>query len=200
MTRSDLVEKSLGEMKKVKLAPGPFVLPMPTVLLGAEVNGSPNFMTVAFAGLANYDPVIVAVSISPDHHTTAGIRVNREFSINLPGPDLVEATDWCGIHSGKKVDKSKVFETFTGELRSAPMIKACRLTAECRLVETTELKPDVIFFGEVVNVYVDESAVTDGAPNWPVIAPLFFTFPDKMYWALGKNVAQAWSVGAKFKP
>jgi len=200
MTKSNLVEKALEEMKKTKLTPGPFVLPMPTVLVGAEVNGAPNFMTVAFAGLANYAPVIVSISVSPDHHTTAGIRANETFSINLPGADLIEATDWCGIHSGKKVDKSKIFETFTGELENAPMIKACRLTAECRLVETTELKPDLVFFGEVVNVYVDEFAVKDGSPNWPDIAPLFFTFPDNMYWTLGIRVAQAWSVGEKFKP
>ena len=200
MTKSDLVAKSLAEMKKIQLPPGPFVLPMPTVLVGATVNGTPNFTTVAFAGLANYSPVIVAISVSPDHHTTAGIRANEVFSINLPGPDLVEATDWCGTHSGKKVDKSKVFELFSGEFENAPMIKACRLTAECQLTETLELTPDVVFFGEVVNIYVDESAVKDGAPSWPDIAPLFFTFPDKMYWALGNRVAQAWSVGAKFKP
>ena len=200
MTKSDPVKNPRGEMKKVQLAPGPFVLPMPTVLVGANVNGSPNFMTVAFAGLANYDPVIVAISVSPDHHTTAGIRANKTFSINLPNPDLVEATDWCGIHSGKKVDKSKAFETFAGELGNAPMIKACRLTAECSLVETVELKPDVVFFGEVATVYADESAVKDGAPDWTNIAPLLFTFPDKIYWALGNRVAKAWNAGEKFKP
>jgi flavin reductase (DIM6/NTAB) family NADH-FMN oxidoreductase RutF len=187
-------------MKKVKLAPGPFVLPMPTVLVGAQVNGKPNFMTVAFAGLANYDPVVVAISVSPDHYTTAGIRANETFSINLPGPDLVEATDWCGMHSGNEVDKSKVFETFTGELGNAPMIKACRFAAECRLIKTTELKPDFVFFGEVVSVHVDESAVKDGAPDWPNINPLIFTFPDKGYWTLGKRVAQAWEAGNNFKP
>ncbi|MEW6720086.1 MAG: flavin reductase family protein [Thermodesulfobacteriota bacterium] len=186
-------------MKKVRIAPGPFVLPMPTVLVGAAVDGAPNFMTVAFAGLANYQPPIVAISVSPDHYTTAGIRVNGTFSINLPGPDLVEATDWCGIHSGKKVDKSKVFETFSGELENAPMIEACRLTAECRLVRTVELKMDVVFFGEVVSVHVDESALKDGDLDWQRIAPLIFTFPDKGYWRIGERVADAWSVGKKFK-
>jgi flavin reductase (DIM6/NTAB) family NADH-FMN oxidoreductase RutF len=144
--------------------------------------------------------VIVACSVSPDHHTTAGIRANGTFSINLPGPDLVAATDWCGIHSGKKVDKSKVFDTFTGELANAPMIDACRLAAECRLVKTVELHPDVVFFGEVVSVHVDESALRDGTPDWAHIAPLIFTFPDKGYWTLGRRVAQAWSIGETFKP
>jgi len=56
----------------------------------------------------------------------------------------VEATDWCGLHSGKRTDKSKVFETFAGELENAPMIKACRLTAECRLVKTVEFPVDTV--------------------------------------------------------
>jgi len=187
-------------VKKIRLAPGPFVLPMPTVLVGAKVNGTPNLLTVAFAGLANYEPVIVAISVSPDHHTTPGIQANGAFSINLPGPDLVEAADWCGIHSGKDVDKSRVFETFTGDLANAPMIKACRLTAECRLVKTVEMRPDLVFFGEVVSAHADETALKDGAPDWERIAPLLFTFPDKGYWTLGRRVAQAWSVGGKFTP
>ena len=80
------------------------------------------------------------------------------------------------------------------------MIKACRLTAECRLVKTVELRPDLVFFGEVASVHVDASALEDGVPDWQRIAPLVFTFPDKAYWTLGSRLAQAWSVGKKFKP
>ena len=187
-------------MKKIRLEPGPFVLPMPTVLIGATVNNVPNFMPVAFIGIVNFKPVVVACGLSPTHHTSSGISSNGTFSINLPGADLVEATDWCGLHSGKGTDKGKVFETFAGELENAPMIKACRLTAECRLVKTVEFPVDTVYFGEVVSVHVDESALKDGTPDWSRIAPLLFTFPDKGYWTLGDHVAEAWSVGKKYKP
>ena len=187
-------------MKKIRLEPGPFVLPMPTVLIGATVNKVPNFMPVAFIGIVNFKPVVVACGMSPTHHTSSGISSNGAFSINLPGADLVEATDWCGLHSGKQTDKSKVFETFAGELEHAPMIKACRLTAECRLVKTVEFPVDTVYFGEVVSVYVDEVALKDGVPDWARIAPLFFTFPDKGYWMLGDHVAKAWSIGKKYTP
>jgi len=187
-------------MKKIKLDPGPFVLPMPVALVGAEVNGKPNFMTAAFAGIVNTKPAVVACGLNPAHHTCDGISENGIFSLNLPGPDLVEKTDWCGLKSGKKHDKSRVFETFTGELTSAPMISACRLSAECRVLKTVPFEVDTVFFGEVVSVYIDGDAEADGAPDWRKINPLLFTFPDKGYWRLGERVADAWSVGKKFSP
>lgn len=187
-------------MNKIRLEPGPFVLPMPTVLIGATVNKVPNFMPVAFIGIVNFKPVVVACGLSPTHHTSSGISSNGTFSINLPGADLIEATDWCGLHSGTRTDKSKVFETFAGELENAPMIKACRLTAECRLVKTVEFPVDTVYFGEVVSVHVDEAALKDGSPDWSRVAPLLFTFPDKGYWMLGNHVAEAWSIGKKYTP
>lgn len=187
-------------MGKIRLEPGPFVLPMPTVLVGAVVDGVPNFMTAAFVGIVNYKPVVVACGLSPTHHTASGISAKGTFSLNLPGEDLVEATDWCGIHSGKRVDKSRIFETFRGELENAPMIKACRLTAECRLVQTFPFPVDTVYFGEVAGVYIDESALKEGAPDWSRISPLLFTFPDKGYWKMGDHVAEAWSVGKRFRP
>lgn len=187
-------------MPKVKIDPGPFVLPMPVVLVGATVNGRPNFMTAAFAGIMNFKPPVVACGLNPAHHTCAGILETGTFSLNLPGPELVEATDWCGIVSGKKLDKSHVFDTYTGELKTAPMIETCRLTAECRVIKTEPFEMDTVFFGEVVSVYLDDEAAADGGPDWMKIDPLLFTFPDKAYRHLGSYIAEAWRVGKNFKP
>jgi flavin reductase (DIM6/NTAB) family NADH-FMN oxidoreductase RutF len=191
--------KGDNSMAKIKIDPGPFVLPMPLALVGAEVEGKPNFMPAAFLGIVNFKPTIVACGLSPTHHTCNGISANGTFTLNLPGPELVEATDWCGIYSGKKKMKADVFEVFTGQLEKAPMIKACRLTAECKLVKTVAFKMDTVYFGEVAAAYVDDTALTDGAPDWRKVDPLIFTFPDKGYWKLGDFVAEAWSVGKNFK-
>lgn len=187
-------------MAKVKIEPGPFVVPMPTVLVGAEVDGKANFMPAAFLGVVNFKPPVVACGLNPDHHTCKGIVANQAFSLNLPGPELVEATDWCGLRTGHKVDKSTVFETFTGDLATAPMIQQCRLTVECKLTQTVPLSIDTVYFGEVVSVHVEDSALTDGQPDWPKIAPLIFTFPDKAYWKLGEYVGPAWKAGKDFDP
>lgn len=185
-------------MSKIRLEPGPFVLPMPAALVGAVVDGKPNFMTAAFVGIVNFKPTIVACGLSPAHHTCAGIAANGEFSLSLPGPELVKATDWCGLNSGKRTDKSRVFETFAGELAHAPMVKACRLAAECRLVKTVELSVDTVYFGEVVGVYADEETLREGSPDWEKVAPMLFTFPDKGYWELGPRVGEAWSIGKSY--
>ena len=75
------------------------------------------------------------------------------------------------------------------------MISACRLTMECKLVKTVQLEVDAVYFGEVVTVYADKEALTDGNPDWAKINPLTFTFPDKAYRNMGDKVAKAWSVG-----
>jgi flavin reductase (DIM6/NTAB) family NADH-FMN oxidoreductase RutF len=80
------------------------------------------------------------------------------------------------------------------------MIRACRLTAECRLKQTIEFEVDTVFFGEVVGVFADEDALTGGRPDWGKIAPLLFTFPDKGYWRLGEHVAEAWKIGKDYRP
>jgi flavin reductase (DIM6/NTAB) family NADH-FMN oxidoreductase RutF len=185
---------------KVKLEPGPFIVPMPAVLVGANVDGKANFMPAAFLGIVNYKPPIMACGLSPTHHTCDGISASRCFSINLPSAEMVEATDWCGLHSGKRVDKSTLFDVVAGDSTGAPMIRECRLTAECRLLQTVPFAVDTVYFGEVVAVYADEAVVTDGEPDWRKIAPLLFTFPDAGYWKLGDYVARAWSVGKGFEP
>lgn len=187
-------------MQKIAIEPGPFVIPMPTVLVGAEVEGKPNFMPAAFIGIVNYKPVIIACGMSPTHHTCKGMEAHGTFSINLPGPELVKKTDWCGINSGEKKSKADVFETFHGKLETAPMIEECRFTAECEIVQKVMFEIDTVYFGEVVGVYVDEEALKDGAPDWQKINPLIFTFPDNGYWRLGEYVAKAWEIGTDYEP
>ena len=68
-----------------------------------------------------------------------------------------------------------------------------------REMQTVPFAVDTVYFGEIVAVYADAEAVTAGAPDWPKIAPLLFTFPDGGYWKLGEYVAKAWSVGKEFK-
>jgi flavin reductase (DIM6/NTAB) family NADH-FMN oxidoreductase RutF len=186
-------------MAKVKLDPGPYVVPMPLVLVGATVEGKANFMPAAFLGIANYKPTVVACGLSPTHHTCAGIVESKAFSLNIPDASMVAAADWCGLATGATTDKSAVFETFPGEATGAPMISRCRLSAECRLLSTVPFSVDTVYFGEVVGVWADEEVLDGGQPDWPKVDPLIFTFPDKGYWKLGEWVARAWSVGKGYR-
>jgi flavin reductase (DIM6/NTAB) family NADH-FMN oxidoreductase RutF len=186
-------------MAKKHIEPGPFIIPMPTVLVGAMVEGKPNFMTAAFVGIVNFRPPIIACGLSPTHLTCKGITANKAFSINIPPAEMVEKTDYCGLYSGTKVDKAGLFDLFHGDLEGAPMINECRLSAECKLIDSVPYEVDTMFLGEIVSIYADEEVAEDGNLDWAKINPLIFTFPDKGYWKLGDYLARAWKVGKGLK-
>ena len=186
-------------MANKKIDSGPFLFPMPIVIVGSTVEGKPEFMPAAFVGIANFRPTVIGCGLSPNHHTCHGIAKNETFSINLPSADMVEITDYCGLYSGEKVDKTGLFDVFHGELETAPMISECKLNAECRLIDTIPYEIDTLYLGEVVNMYGNDGALEEGKPDWQKIDPLIFTFPDKSYWTLGEHRARAWRVGKNLK-
>lgn len=186
-------------MAKIKLAPGPFIFPMPLVLIGAEQDGRANFMPAAFVGISSFKPPVVVCGIDTKHRTAQLLEKQGEFSINLPPPELAIVTDYCGLVSGHKVDKSGLFQTFTGELAHAPLIEGCRLAAECRLIRSVPQGGDTAYFAEIVAVHADEEVLVDGQPDWTKINPMLFTFPKPAYWRLGEYIAPAWQVGKTYQ-
>jgi flavin reductase (DIM6/NTAB) family NADH-FMN oxidoreductase RutF len=176
-----------------------FFIPMPVVLVGTQVHGKENFMAVGWCARVNGSPPMVACGINNSHYTPDGIRETGTFSINIPSSTLLEKTDYCGIASGKKVDKSKVFDVFYGKLETAPMIRECPVSLECRLVQAVPLPTHSLFIGEIVGVYADGNVIRDGKPDFPMIDPLFLTMPDNRYWTLGRHAGDAWSAGKNLK-
>jgi flavin reductase (DIM6/NTAB) family NADH-FMN oxidoreductase RutF len=174
--------------------------PMPVTLVGTVIQGKVNFMTVAWASRVNYQPPKVGVAVNKGHATAQGILTNKTFSVCLTNRDLMIKTDYCGITSGKAVDKSKLFTVFYGDIKSAPMIEECPLCMECVLTETVEGESNYFFIGEIKGVYVDDSCLQDGNID-PVKADyLLLTMPDKHYWSLGEKLGEAWKVGKKYQP
>lgn len=176
-----------------------FFIPMPVVLMGTRVKGKDNFMTVGWCARANANPPMIACGIGNHHYTPEGIRESKTFSVNIPSAELLEKTDYCGLVSGAKVDKSKVFDVFYGATKTAPMIRECPVALECRLVQVVPLPTNSLYIGEIVGAYADGKVIRDGKPDFPAIDPLFLTMPDNRYWTLGKHAGDAWSAGKKLK-
>jgi flavin reductase (DIM6/NTAB) family NADH-FMN oxidoreductase RutF len=173
--------------------------PMPVSLVGAHVDGKPNFLAVAWFTMVSYKPPRIAIALGKDHYTNPGIKENKAFSVCLPSEDMVEMTDYCGIVSGKKTDKSGLFELFYGELKVAPLIRDCPLSMECKLVDIVASGLNEIFIGEIIGTYTEEKFLTDGKMDFSKMRPLILSQPDTSYWCLGEPVAKAWNIGKRYK-
>ncbi len=183
-------------MKKA-IGPQTLLYPMPAVLVGAQVNGKPNFMTAAWCGIAASTPPAISVAVRPARFTLEGISANHTFSINVPSANLVEKVDYCGIYSGHKIDKSQIFKVGYGKLDTAPLIQECPVNLECRVIHTLDLGSHVLFIGEIAETYVNEDCLTDDQADPAKIDPLIYTTGTKQYQRLGEIVGQAWEVGKR---
>jgi flavin reductase (DIM6/NTAB) family NADH-FMN oxidoreductase RutF len=187
-------------MEKIKLGSKPMIYPMPITLVGADVAGKPNFMTIAFIGIVNMNPAMIAMGANPSHLTCKGIVENRTFSVNLPSVKMIELTDFVGLYSGEKTDKTKLFRIFRGMTKTAPMIEECSLNLECTLIQKLSLGgTDDIYIGEIVQTYCGEEFMTAGKPDVEKMGTFVFTMNDNRYFSLGKVVGKAWSDGKKYK-
>jgi flavin reductase (DIM6/NTAB) family NADH-FMN oxidoreductase RutF len=184
-------------MEKIEVPNDRVHYPMCCSLIGANVEGRPNYLTVAWFSMVNPKPAYVAVAMNKAHYTNAGVKANGTFSVNIPSAELVEKMDYCGMVSGRKTDKSTIFETFYGKLKTAPMIRECAFNAECRLVQTVDLPMEELFVGEIISAYSEARYLTDGVPDIRKINPLILLQARKMYASLGPDVAPAWGAGKK---
>jgi len=187
-------------MKK-KLGPVNALYPSLTTILGAVVGGKTNFITIAHVGIMNHGtPQYVTFGLSKAHYTNQGVIEHKEFSVNIPGEDLMVETDYAGLVSGRNTDKSGLFETFKGELEYAPLIKACPVCMECRLHETLDFKTHDIFVGEIVATYADEAVLTETGRIDPLLArPLLFDMATVKYYAVGRELGGCWNAGKAMK-
>ncbi len=180
------------------------VFPYLPVLVGVNVEGKPNYITIGLIGWLCYDTL--AVSIGHQQYSRRGLEENRTFSVNQAGARQVRELDFCGMASGRVVDKAATFTTFYGETGTAPMIDECPLSIECRVVQTLVRPVHTVFLGEVVAVYARDECLANGIPDVTRIEPVFYA-PDPSegkqvhsYWTLGERLGRAYEVGNELLP
>ena len=184
-------------MNKISLGPKPYTTTMPAVLVGANVEGKPNYMTVAWTGVACMEPPMIAIAINKMRYTEKGIIENKTFSVNIPAAKNSLELDYCGTVSGSKVDKSTVFESFYGKLKTAPLISEFPINIECELRHTLELGSHNLHVGEVIDVHVANECMTEGVPDINKIDPIVYT--GQNYCHIGEIVGKSFSIGKGYK-
>jgi flavin reductase (DIM6/NTAB) family NADH-FMN oxidoreductase RutF len=189
-------------MVKIQMGPQTMIYPMPVLLVGAKVNDKPNFMTVAWGGIANGEPPMVSVALRHQRYTLRGIRQTMTFSVNVPSSEMVREADYCGTISGSKVDKVKVceFKVFYGKLSNAPLIEQCPVNLECKVVHLLDLGSHSLVIGRIEETHVSEICLTNGQPDVNKIKPLIYARdPARQYLEFGRVIAKAYSIGQELK-
>lgn len=184
---------------KISVGKNAFPFPMPVTLLGATVDGKPNFMALGWVSRVNANPPMIGCGVGRHHHTPAGIKQNKTFSVNVPSRSMMAVADYCGIVSGDTTDKAGLFSVFYGELKTAPMIRECPVCIECRLLQSVNYPTNEFFIGEIVASYTEERYLTRGKPDMKKIDPLLLSMPDNRYWTLGEHAGDAWSIGKSLR-
>lgn len=152
-------------MSKQIWKPGNMVYPVPAVMVSVgDKEGKTNIFTVAWTGNACTNPPMVYISVRPERYSYELIRNSGEFVINLTTESLVKATDYCGVRSGRDVDKWKecsLTEAKAAKLSYAPLIEESPVNIECKVNRTLELGSHVMFIADVVCVDADEAYLDD---------------------------------------
>lgn len=146
-------------MEKEYWKPGNMLYPIPAVMVScADKEGKPNIITVAWAGTICSDPAMVSVSIRKERYSYDIIKESKEFTINLVTKYLVKAADYCGVKSGRDVDKFKQMglSPLKGKVIHAPGIAESPVNIECRVKDIIPLGSHDMFLAEVVSVAVDK--------------------------------------------
>ncbi len=186
-------------MSKISVDKKSFCLPWTQTLLGTHVRGKVNFMALDWLTRANFDPAMLGICVGRGHASNDAVRDTGQFSINVPTEDMIGVVDYCGLVSARRDDKSTLFEVFYGELKAAPMITACPLNMECRVVQTVDLPTNTFFIAEIVAIYSEERFLSAGKPDVKKIRPFLLTMPDNRFWAVGEQVGNAWKDGAAYR-
>ncbi len=188
-----------------KVRTGSMGFPVPICIVGTMVNGKANYATYGSFGLLSPRPKnYVYIGSQASRYTNIGIKETGYFSVNIPSVEQMQKTDYVGLVSGRNTDKSTVFKSFFGSidkapLREAPMIEECPVNMVCKLIKTATDIPDRdIYFGEVLETYVEEKFLSEGRLDFTKINPLLFTMNgpgSASYWKLGEAVGAAYKEG-----
>ena len=172
------MQKNIGS----KLA----LYPMPLLVIGTMVDGKVNWLLAGHSGIIGHDRVMV--SLVKTHYTNIGIKDTKALFINLVSEEMLKKADYVGSVSGKKQDKSDVFEYYIGET-GAPIINNSPVVMECKVEDNYETNNFDNFIMSISNTYVQEENLDEkGKIDYTKFSPVLFEFPNYTYLRTGDTI------------
>ena len=137
--------------------------PVPCVLVTSGTVDKPNVFTVGWTGIINSQPPRLYVSIRPERYSYELIKESRELTVNLPTQAMTRSVDFCGVRSGRDVDKFEKcgFSAVQANHVSSPIIDQCPIALECKVFDIIPLGSHDMFLCDIVGVDVEESLLDD---------------------------------------
>ena len=159
------------------------------LVTSVDEKGTPNIVTLAWAGVVCSDPPTIGLGIRPNRHSYGLIEQSKEFVVNIPSLSILNETNYCGRVSGR--DHNKFEETkLTPEPASkvkAPLIKECPINLECVLQQIVKVGSHDLFLGRVIAVHVEQTMIdVNGRIDYSKARP--FVYNQGEYWKLGKKM------------
>lgn len=151
-------------MNKVTFKPGTMVNPVPVVMVSCgQTETEYNIITIAWTGIVNSEPPMTYISVRKSRHSHAIIEKYGEFVINLCTEKLAKATDYCGVKSGRDVNKFKALNLtpVSGQQVKSPMIQEAPVNIECRVREVHHYPSHDMFVADILSVHADKSLLND---------------------------------------
>jgi flavin reductase (DIM6/NTAB) family NADH-FMN oxidoreductase RutF len=185
-------------MKK-SLGAKTLIYPAPVWIVGSyDKDNKPNLMTIAWGGICCSKPPCVTVSLRKATYTYNNIMERNAFTVNVPSEQYVKVADYCGMASGRNVDKYSQtnLTAVKSEIVDAPYIQEFPLILECKLFKTVELGLHTQFIGEILDVKADETILNEkGIPAMEKVKPFIYAPELQSYYGIGQYLGQAFSIG-----
>lgn len=189
-------------MAKQYWKPGNMLYPVPAVMISCQCrNEKPNIITVAWCGTIASSPAMLSISIRRERYSYQIIKESKEFVVNLVSKDLTYATDYCGVRSGRDVDKFNEMKLtpLPSQHINTPGIMESPVNIECRVVDIIPLGSHDMFLAEVVGVTVDEKYM-DEKGKFNLNNSGLVTYSHGEYFEIGKKLGKfGYSVQKKKK-
>lgn len=176
-------------MSKVVWKGGTLLSPVPPVMVSCGDMVDSNIITIAWTGILNSNPPKTYISVRPQRHSFDIIKNTGEFVINLTPARLVKEADYCGIYTGKKINKFEKCNLTKAEAStvSCPIIQECPMNLECKVTDIVELGSHSMFIADITAINVDEELLGEDGKLHLEKAKLA-AFAHGEYFELGKKI------------